>query len=66
MFSLGSFSLIIFLIVLLSWMSNGVPIETVGKMLAHRNLKTTQHYEAFGDKLRNSVPNANQPFLKLN
>ena len=25
-------------------LSNGVPIETVSKMLVHRNLKTTQHY----------------------
>jgi integrase len=25
-------------------LSNGVPIETVGRMLGHRNLKTTQHY----------------------
>jgi site-specific recombinase XerD len=25
-------------------LSNGVPIETVSRMLGHRNLKTTQHY----------------------
>jgi site-specific recombinase XerD len=25
-------------------LSNGVPIETVSKMLGHKNIRTTQHY----------------------
>ena len=31
-------------------LSNGVPIETVSKMLGHRNLKTTQHYARILDR----------------
>lgn len=31
-------------------LSNGVPIETVSKMIGHRNSKTTQHYAKILDK----------------
>lgn len=31
-------------------LTNGVPLETVGKMLGHRSLKTTQHYAKIIDK----------------
>jgi site-specific recombinase XerD len=31
-------------------LSNGVPIESVSKMLGHRSLKTTQHYAKIVDK----------------
>ncbi len=31
-------------------LSNGVPIETVSKMLGHKNIKTTQHYAKILDR----------------
>lgn len=31
-------------------LSNGGPIETVSKMLGHRNIKTTQHYAKILDR----------------
>ena len=31
-------------------LSNGVPIETVSRMLGHTNLKTTQHYARIVDE----------------
>lgn len=31
-------------------LTNGVPLETVGKMLGHKNLRTTQHYAKIVDR----------------
>ena len=31
-------------------LSNGVPIESVSKMLGHKNLRTTQHYAKVLDR----------------
>jgi len=31
-------------------LSNGVPIESVSKMLGHKNIRTTQHYAKILDK----------------
>ena len=48
-------------------LTNGVPIESVSKMLGHKNIRTTQHYAKILDKkvsedmmvLRNKMSNCN-------
>ncbi|TDE05382.1 MULTISPECIES: site-specific integrase [Flavobacterium] len=48
-------------------LTNGVPIESVSKMLGHKNIRTTQHYAKILDKkvsedmmvLRNKMSNSN-------
>ena len=45
-------------------LSNGVPLETVSKMLGHTNLKTTQHYAKILDtKISNDMQILKQKFV---
>ena len=44
-------------------LSNGVPIESVSKMLDHKSLKTTQHYAKIVDlKLSDDVQKLKKGF----
>ncbi|MFZ4797317.1 MAG: site-specific integrase [Bacteroidia bacterium] len=46
-------------------LSNGVPIETVSKMLGHKNLRTTQHYAKILDlKVANDMNNLKDRLFK--
>ena len=47
-------------------LSNGVPIESVSKMLGHKNLKTTQHYAKILDlKVSNDMQILKEKFTKI-
>lgn len=46
-------------------LSNGVPIETVGKMFGHKNLRTTQHYaQIINKKVREDMAVLKKVFKK--
>lgn len=49
-------------------MTNGVPIESVAKMMGHKNIKTTQHYARIVDsKINNDMMDlANRIGTKFN
>jgi site-specific recombinase XerD len=48
-------------------LSNGVPIESVSKMLGHKNLRTTQHYAKILDrKVSEDMKLLRQRFLSKN
>ena len=46
-------------------LSNGVPIESVSKMLGHTNLRTTQHYAKILDRKVSDDMQALKQKLKL-
>jgi site-specific recombinase XerD len=47
-------------------LSNGVPIETVSKLLGHKNIRTTQHYAKILDLKVSSDINTLKSILKTN
>ena len=48
-------------------LSNGVPIESISKMLGHKNLKTTQHYAKILDlKVSNDMQILKEKFRNGN
>ncbi len=51
-------------------MMNGVPIESVSKMLGHKNIKSTQHYarkvdEKVGEDMKKLAEKLNKRYLKF-